>query len=111
MHCVNNEILSTAAQFYNKSSAVAEMGDRLATLDRAENWQLGPPFRGRWAGSPSNTMAPGPGLYLHTKWHLDPSIRLATIDMGRKLGELCLFWGDLGSNLIQSRLGRGLSPY
>ena len=24
--------------------------------------------------------------YLRTKWHLDPSSRLATIDMGRKLG-------------------------
>jgi len=24
--------------------------------------------------------------YLHTKWHLDPSSRLATIDMGRKFG-------------------------
>jgi len=27
--------------------------------------------------------------YLHTKWHLDPSSRLATIDMGRKLAGLC----------------------
>jgi len=25
--------------------------------------------------------------YLHTKWHLDASSRLATIDMGRKLGD------------------------
>jgi len=24
--------------------------------------------------------------YLHTKWHLSPSIRLATTDIGRKLG-------------------------
>jgi len=24
--------------------------------------------------------------YIRTKWHLDPSSRLATIDMGRKLG-------------------------
>ena len=27
--------------------------------------------------------------YLRTKWHLDPSSRLATIDMGRKLGRGC----------------------
>jgi len=25
--------------------------------------------------------------YLHTKWHLDASSRLATIEMGRNLGE------------------------
>jgi len=32
--------------------------------------------------------------YLRTKWHLDPSGRLATIDMGRKLGAvpLCGSW-------------------
>ena len=33
--------------------------------------------------------------YLHTKWHLDPSSRLATIDMGRKVGAAvpCPFGG------------------
>jgi len=30
-------------------------------------------------------------VYLHTKWHLDPSSRLATTDMGRKVEVLCLF--------------------
>jgi len=35
--------------------------------------------------------------YLHTKWYLDPSSRLVTIDMGRKLGRLCPFGeGELG---------------
>ena len=29
--------------------------------------------------SSSNTMSPGPRLYLRTKWNLDPSNRLATI--------------------------------
>jgi len=29
--------------------------------------------------------------YLGTKWHLDPCIRLATTDMGRKLGACTLF--------------------
>jgi len=36
--------------------------------------------------------------YLHTKWHLSPSSRLATTDIGRKLGELCPFrGGEAGS--------------
>jgi len=31
--------------------------------------------------------------YLNAKWHLDPSGRLATIDMGRKVGGYCApFW-------------------
>jgi len=29
--------------------------------------------------------------YLYTKWHLDPSSRLVTVDMGRKSGALSLF--------------------
>ena len=29
--------------------------------------------------------------YLHTKWHLDPCSRLATVDMRQKLGALPLF--------------------
>ena len=51
--------------------------------------------------------------YLHTKWHLDPSTRLATIDMGRKLGAVFRFfrWEEQGPHLTQSRLGRGLPPY
>jgi len=35
--------------------------------------------------------------YLHTKWHLDPSSRLARIDMGRKLGGgegICPLFGE-----------------
>jgi len=40
-----------------------------------------PLFReGSWV--PYSTMRPGPTkTYLHTKWHLDPSSSLATIDM------------------------------
>ena len=47
----------------NKSSAVAEMGDRLATIDIRQNVRGGccAPFRERGAaGSPSNTISPGP---------------------------------------------------
>jgi len=33
---------------------------------------------------------------LPTKWHLDPSRRLATTDMGRKLGAVPLWGGEAG---------------
>ena len=47
--------------------------------------------------------------YLRTKWHLDPFSHLATIDMGRKLGELApLGEGELGPHLMQCGQGRGL---
>jgi len=45
------------------------------------------PFLGK-AGSPSNNVVRAEA-YLHTKWHLDPSSRLATIDMGQKVGGGC----------------------
>jgi len=64
----------------NKSSAVAEMGDRLATVDMGRKVGGGIlcPFPLGGAGSPSNSVA-WAEAYLHTKWHLDPSSRLATI--------------------------------
>jgi len=38
--------------------------------------------------------------------------RLATIDMGRKLGSCALFWGgELGPHLTQYGLGWGLPRY
>ena len=49
--------------------------------------------------------------YICTKWHLDASSRLATIEMGRKLERgLCPPFGEgePGLHLRQSRLGRGL---
>jgi len=47
----------------------------------------------------------GAEVNLRTKWHLDPSSRLATIDMGQKLGGGCaLFLGELGPHRTQSRL-------
>jgi len=51
------------------------MGDRLVTTDMGRNWGLCP-YAGAGAGFPSNTMAWAED-YLHTKWHLDPSSRLA----------------------------------
>ena len=50
--------------------------------------------------------------HLHAKCRLDPSSRLATVDMGQKMGVPPLFGeGELGPHLTQSRLGRGLPPY
>jgi len=50
-------------------------------------------------------------LSYHTKWHLDPSSRLATIDMGQKLGAVPLLgeW-ELGPHLTPCGLRRGLPP-
>jgi len=48
--------------------------------DRAEGAAV--PLWDGGAGSPSNTIWPGPK---YIKWHLDPSSRLATTDMGQNL--------------------------
>jgi len=78
---------------HNKSSAVVEMGDRLATIDIDRKLgklcllgELGPHL----------TQCRQGRAYLHTKWHLDldPSYRLATVDMGRKLGAVPLLRGS-----------------
>ena len=66
-----------------------------------ENWRA-VPLEGSGVGSPFNTMSrrprPTAEAYLRTKWHLDPCSRLATIDVGLKLGGLRPFWGwGLGS--------------
>jgi len=37
--------------------------------------------------------------YLRTKWHFDPSSRLTRIDMGRKVGAVPLFRGELDPHL------------
>ena len=59
------------------------------------------PLLERGAGSPCNNAA-WAETYLRTKWHLDPSNRLGTIDMGEKLGALSHFWeGELGPHLTQ----------
>jgi len=50
--------------------------------------------------------------HLRTKWHLDPFSRLATTDMGRKLGACPLFsgGGELGPHVAQCGMGRSLPP-
>jgi len=48
--------------------------------------------------------------YLHAKWHPNPSNRLSTIDMGRKLGAVPPL-GELDPHLTQRGMARGLPPY
>jgi len=99
----------------NKSSALAEIGDRLATIDmgRKEGGCCAL-FRGELA--PSNTMSPGPrptstpsGILMHAAvW---PQYMGQN---GSKLGVLCppFFWGgERGPHLTQCRLRWGLPPY
>ena len=69
-----------------------------------------PPFwEGGWV--PNEHKVPWDEAYLHTKWHLDASSRLATIKMGGKLGRaLPPFWGgDLCPYLAQCGLDQDLS--
>ena len=72
------------------------MGDRLATIDMDRKLGAVPPFIGQGELGPHLTQC---GVlaeaYLRTKWYLDPSIRLATIDMGQKWG-LYPFGSELG---------------
>jgi len=96
-----------------KSSAVAEMGDRLATIEMGRKVAVAVPLSvGGGAGSPFNTM--WPGRTTSTKSHLDPSSRLVTTDMGRKLWSCDPFLRggeELGLHLTQCRLSRGIRPY
>ena len=96
---------------FNKSSTVAEMGDRGHNRHGPKRGRrLLYPFRGGGAGSPSNTM--WPGRYCPYQLASSSIQCLATIDMGRKLGGSCAFFsGELVPLLTQSCLGRGLPPY
>jgi len=71
--------------FY-KSSAIAEMGDRLATIDIGRKVGAAVPLSLGELGPVLTQCGLVRCLYLFTKWHLDPSSCLATIDMGRKFG-------------------------
>jgi len=66
----------------NRSSAVAEMGDRSHNRHGPKEGGGAAVHLSRMAaGSPSNNVACAE-FYFRTKWRLHPSIRLATIDMG-----------------------------
>jgi len=76
------------------------MGDRLATTYIGGKEGAAVPLSGGF-GSPSNTTWPG---QRHTNWHLHPSSRLATSDIGRKLRAVPLWEKGLGPHLTQWRL-------
>jgi len=66
------------------------------------------PFSGdRWV--PIKHKVTWAKAYLHTKWHLSPSSRLATIDIGQKLGELCPFRGG-GAGSLSNTMTRRPQP-
>jgi len=67
-----------------KCSAVAEMGDRLATTDMGRKLAGVPFLREEGELGPHQTQCCLDRAYLRTKWHLDPSSRMATTDTGRK---------------------------
>ena len=93
----------------DKSSAVEEMGDRLATIDMGRKLgQALPPFWGGGAGSPSNTMSLGPrptslpsGILIH------PAIWQQQT-WAENWGSGCapLGEGELGRHLTQYGQGR-----
>jgi len=84
---------------------------RLATKQTwAENWGAVPLFGGRELGLHLQNVS-WPEAYLRTKWHLDPSSCLATMDMGWKLGAVPLLRGIWVPHVTQCHLGRGLPPH
>jgi len=100
----------------NKSSAVAEMGDHLAIIDMGRKAGAAVPFSVGEAGSPSNTISPGPrptsvpsGILIH------PAI-WPQQTWAEKWGLLCplfLVGGGLGTHLTQrifNRLHKFRSP-
>jgi len=62
-------------------------------------------FGGDWVSSENKV--PWAEPYIYTKWHLDASNRLVTMEMGRKLetGLRPLLGRGLGPHVTQSRLG------
>ena len=89
--CAEGSIYPLEVEYTKKSSAVAEMGDR-ARAKWAEKWEGGfcVPFRGG-AGSPSNTMWPGPrptsvpnGILIHSTVfdHNTPTVQTDRTDSG-----------------------------
>jgi len=55
---MTDKFLVFSCAIFDKCSAVAEIGDRLATID--VGWKLEGCVHCGWAGSPCSTMWPGP---------------------------------------------------
>jgi len=71
----------------NKCSAVAEMGDRLTTIDIGRKLGEGCAPYGGGKLDPHVTQSDLDGS-IHTKWHLDPSNRLATIHQRHRQADM-----------------------
>jgi len=74
---------------------------------RAKNWMKGCAFFSGGSWVPIEHKVAWAEVYLRTKCHLNPSSRLATADIGRRLGRLCPFrGGEAGSpsNTMPPRL-------
>ena len=84
------------------------MGDHLAAIDIGRKLGEAVPLLGEWSLVPIEHNVAWAEAYFRTKWHLDPSNRVATTDMGRKLGAVPLL-GELGLHITQCGWGRGLS--
>jgi len=79
-------------------------------MGRKIRWGLLVPFPSEQLGPQQTQRCLGQAeAYFRTKWHPDPSNRLATIDMGRKMATAAvpLSVGVLGTHLTQCRLGQG----
>jgi len=73
----------------------------------AENWGLCP----FWGGlGPHLTECGQSRAYRRTKWHLDTSSRLATTDVGRKLGAAVPLFGEGGAGSPSNRMWPGPRP-
>jgi len=68
------------------------MGNRLATIDMGQKLVDVPLLWGSWISIQHN-VAWGEA-YLRTKWHLDPSSPLVTINMGQKVGAASAPFGE-----------------
>jgi len=96
----------------NKCSAVAEVGDHLATIDMDRKLREGAvPLSGRGAGSTSNTMWPAPtpprSTYLPSGVLIYPIRPFGHNKHGPKIGWLCPFWGrELGPHQTQCHLAK-----
>jgi len=94
----------------NKCSAVAKMGDRLATIDMGQKLgEVAVPLFGCVELGPHVTQCRLSEAYVRTKWHLDPSSRLATTDIGRKLEGCASFFGT-GAGYPSNTMSLGPRP-
>jgi len=114
LHQLVHVILANVYIDKNKTSAIAEMGDRGHNRHGPKRWGATVPISrgGGELGLRLTECGLGRGLLTYQV----ASSYIQPYDYSRhgpKIGwGLCLFfWGELGAHLTQSRLDRGLPPY